>query len=386
MAVSGMETDGDLSPSWGIVAAYWSKTLGFADTLASYGMQLKPFPSHRLFTDGWGDLTLVDACREHTNALVADYSGGRLPDINVEFGKERSMSGGAVKEGRFESPMASFLPAEARDCVFEMLVPQGPVRAVVVHFPGTGDQSYAFRRHALAAPLFSAGVASLLPMPAFYGSRRPQSQRLHYISTVADFCLQSGALIAEGLWLLDWAERQFPGALLCVTGLSWGGAMASCVGSVALRQNVAIVPILPSGSPAVLVTGALRCEIAMGSLAKGGCEVEAEHALLELLTAINVSDLMANAAATSKEASGAKVVLQVSAAHDAFVQPSDALSLFEQLLPLDASGECAWVPGGHVSSFATARALFPGRVLTALQRLAAKVGRPACFVESPSKL
>jgi len=378
---------GDLVPSWGSAGTYWSKALGFADTLASYGLQVKPFPSHRFFTDGWGDLTRVDASREFTFGFVNDYNCRRLPAIEIDLGKDVSVAGGLAREGHFETPMARFLPAEARDCAFELLVPHGPVRAVVIHFPGTGDQSYAFRRHALAAPLLSAGVASLLPMPAFYGSRRPQAQQMHYISTVSDFCLQSSAVIVEGLWLLDWAERQFPGALLCVTGLSWGGAMAGSIGSIARRQDLAIVPALPSGSPAVLVTGALRCEVAMASLAGGGSCEEAERELLDLLMAINITDLMASTAATAHGAVGSKVVLQVSAAHDAFVQPKDALELFEHLSPLDSSsGECAWVPGGHVSSFAAARALFPGRVLTALQRLAVKVGHPARFAETLSKL
>eukprot|EP00931_Biecheleriopsis_adriatica_P103320 TRINITY_DN78170_c0_g1_i1.p1 TRINITY_DN78170_c0_g1~~TRINITY_DN78170_c0_g1_i1.p1 ORF type:complete len:226 (+),score=37.94 TRINITY_DN78170_c0_g1_i1:90-767(+) len=213
-------------------------------------------------------------------------------------------------------------------------------------------------------------------MPAFYGSRKPKGQYLHYIRNVADFCHQSGSLLLEALLLLEWATHQFPGAILGCTGISWGGAMASCLGSLARRHNLALIPCLPSASPDVLVTGALRGEVALDRLV--GPELnqkDAEQMLLGLLTAMNTADLQKFTSAFGGQ-QGMKIGLQISALHDDFVPPSSGREAFENLQNLDSDAQLHWVAGGHASLHAAVSWILTSRILHALRKLSIRLQQP----------
>ena len=76
------------------------------------------------------------------------------------------------------------------------------------------------------------------PDGAIQRTRAPEDQRKHYIDNAADYMKQSLAIILEGVALLRWLDRGFavdgrsehPAHLkLGAVGLSWGGAMASCI-------------------------------------------------------------------------------------------------------------------------------------------------------------
>lgn len=55
----------------------------------------------------------------------------------------------------------------------------------MLHMAPTGTTSYGDRDQHLARPLLEHGIASIIVMPPFYGSRAPASQPEHYIDNVA---------------------------------------------------------------------------------------------------------------------------------------------------------------------------------------------------------
>jgi len=365
----------ELPSHWTMAMRGSSCLLGVGDSLCAIGSRMKPIPKLQFVASGWGNMSRLDECETCFNSFVERYQiAKQIP--KVEIYTEYSVRGGKASRGRFESPLARFLPDESCNCEFEVLVPLGSVRACVLVLPGTADQTYAYRRHSIATPMLQHGVAVILPVPPYYGNRRPAGQWLHYISKVSDFLLQSSGLIVESMQLLDWAQDKFHGAFLGVTGVSWGGAMTCVVGFLAKRHSLALVPCLPSASAAVLVTGALNGEVAIASLARQGESIDAaKQVLLDTLNRTDVWETQRHAEALPG-ISGTKVVIQVSAAHDTFVPPVDGLKVFPLLGALDKEAELMWIPGGHVSAHAWARWLFPRPVLLAFDRLSSRLGHP----------
>lgn len=370
MADDAVKSPADL----GAAAASLGWLLGCADEAYGLSVRAKAVPQLQFFGSGWGDMQRYHEFQRASTELLSVYQRQeQIPD--VQLGPPQSACGGLVQRGSFEGPLATYLSSESRTCEFEMLIPDGvAVRACILIFPGTGDQTYAFRRHCLAAPLLQHGVASIMPMPPFYGSRKPKSQWFHYISTVSDFMMCGSCLIGESLLLLDWAARRFPGASLGVTGISWGGAMAGVLGFLAKRHTLAVVPLLPSASAAVIVNGALRREVAIGRLSQGKGESlqDLETSLLELFARSDMKEAE-RVAAEAPGPKGVRSILQVSAVHDSFVTPADGLEVFETFRRWDPEAELNWVTGGHISAHAAARWLFPSHILRALSRLSCKL-------------
>ena len=378
MAEAGCE-----EPSFSWPLAVVGRTCGVMDEALGFAAHLKPLPSHRFFCSGWGDLQSVQDARVIMEDFLVEYSQGIAPPT-VSLEPEHVIFGGSgfCCRGRFPSPMACHLPEESKLCEFELLVPKDRQPwACVVQFPGTADQSYFFRKMMLGSPLLREGVASVLMTPAYYGARRPKQQTLHYIDKVADFLHQSTSLLLEALQVLDWLRVKFPQASLGCTGISWGGAMASCMGFLARRHDLAVVPCLPSANPEVLITGALRGEVAMELLAVNGLDVqEAEGLLRGLLCATSTSDLQ------QMDIPGPvarKVVLQVSAFYDTFVDKHASQVAFRTLRHLDSGAQLRWVAGGHASSHVVARCLFKRSILIGLRRLTAQQREPTWI---PSKM
>lgn len=360
--------------SWGVVMRGSGWALGLADSAYAASTVFKAIPKVQFFGEGWGDMSRAEQCRSRLHDFVRTYqSAKQIP--NVVMSSLYTVPGGTVHESSFQCVLGEFLPDTSRTCDFELVVPNGVVRACVLIMPGTGDQSYTFRRSSLAVPLLQHGIASIIPMAPLYGSRRPSSQWLHYISNVADYAIQSCVLVTEGMQLLDWAEERFR-CSLGVTGISWGGAMVSAIGILAKRHDLAVTPCLPSASAAVLVTGALRREVAMARLAKerNVSEAEAEASLLAFL---NASDLEDARRLTEPFGAGARAVVQVSAANDTFVPPEEGLQAFAILRQVDPEAKLVWVPGGHVAAHAGARFLFVGPVLRSLRLLSDRLARPS---------
>ena len=358
-------------PSFQWSAATVGRACGLLDAALGLGAHLKPFTQHRFFTSGWGDLQTVQDGRALLDSFMLEYAQG-IGSPTMSMGPENIVLGGlgVCSRGQFPSPWACYLPEESKLCEFELLVPKDQQPwACVVQFPGTADQSYFYRKMMLAAPLLQEGVASVLITPAYYGGRRPKAQNLHYVDKVTDFCHQNASLLLEALQVLDWLRMKFPRAHLGCTGISWGGAMASCMGFLARRHDLAVVPCLPAANPEVLISGALRGEVALDCLEGDGLHAkEAEDLLRGLLCAMSTEDLQQMDIPGSV---GRKVVLQVSAFYDTFVDKDASQLCFRTLRHLDSKAQLRWVASGHASSHVVARWLFTKSILTGLRRLAA---------------
>lgn len=316
--------------------------------------------------DGTGDL---ERLRSHENEFLGRLlSNRRMPSIEVAWDSRRLSADGlaTVRTGHFLSPVAHLLPPEAANARVQLVVPAngGAVRGVVLHFAATADQTFVLRRRLLAQPLLQHGIASVLLMPAYYGSRRPAAQTLHFSRTLADFCLLTHSMICEGASLLDWITdtllapgKEFAGARLGVTGVSMGGAMAAVVAAMTLHP-IAVSPCLGTWTGAgVYTSGALAPQVAWRALAKepgvsaglggprGHVRRVLEHNDIDVIVA-------ALNAAPSRPPHGPRALVMCNAVHDKYVDPSEAQHLFQVLAPTCAPGDAVqrWIGGGHVTA------------------------------------
>ena len=338
-----------------------SRALGAADNVYSF----VPKPSSlRFFSHGWGDLGKARASRHKMGECIEGREYERAA-------AEIPLPAGAG-DGSFPSPWAEYLPAESADVPFRLLLPANGAapRAIVIVCPGTGDQTFAYREYMFAQPLLdAAGVGVLLLMPPHVGSRKPAAQSLHYVNTVEQYLIQSGASQIECLTALAWAQRAFPEALLGIAGLSWGGAMAACVGAL-WEGPVAITALLSTVNAEPLISGLLQADVAwevlkepewaqLGAGATGNRlrtifeEFSFEHLVraVELGVALNVPRAMRMAG----DSAAPKVAVHAVAKHDKFVAYSGQLGLYECVRRLGVDARLVHVPGGHASNHALAR-------------------------------
>ncbi|CAK0869308.1 unnamed protein product, partial [Prorocentrum cordatum] len=120
--------------------------LGLLDT--AYGTQAylkKVFlPCLRHWTDGWGDLTVIEQLYSESRSLLERHARG--PQNNAAFvtvqARSERAGGRAVLEGIVWSPLHAFLPEEAVRAPFQAWLPRGEPWAVVVLCGGTADETY----------------------------------------------------------------------------------------------------------------------------------------------------------------------------------------------------------------------------------------------------
>jgi len=200
-------------------------------------------------------------------------------------------------------------------------------------------------------------------MVPFYGRRRAPGQLSSKLLTVADYQLQNLAVIAEGVALLRWLHKTYPEIPLGVTGLSWGGAMAACIG-VVCQLPVACIPCLSTTSPAVMVTGCIHWQLDWSKLMD-----EHDHTLDEAMSAlenefrsITLQTLVDTAPAPRLPTISSLV--QLNAYSDYYVDASEGQALYDAIQPACKSHALVWVDGGHVTSFVSAG----GDILSAVVR------------------
>ncbi|KAI9026802.1 hypothetical protein DFJ74DRAFT_661893 [Hyaloraphidium curvatum] len=298
-----------------------STALGALDR-AYYFLRLQP-GRPLFFADGWGDVRRVQEWA--TTRLIARLAGkpgseasdcpaatGRpagarpavtltrfakldtIPSYSVLWAKTAGVD---LWEGEFLSPAADILPEESKTVHFIFVTPSPTDKAapdyasrlaahfsdpasntsssppspdaLVIHLPATGEQTHALR---LDIPFHLArtrGWCSIVPIAAFYGSRRPVGQVQHHIRTVAGFLAQSLSIMTEAAHLASLAESLFPKAVVGITGFSWGAAMAGCAGLISSAMlpsrgtvgRLAVVPYVGSCSPTPFVDGILQNDI-----------------------------------------------------------------------------------------------------------------------------
>jgi hypothetical protein len=179
------------------------------------------------FRDGWGDLDAVDNLQAkmlniskkiHTlPPLFLQFNDGwALPETQNALQKQGKddatwwKSDFIVRTARCQSPGVAFLPRKSQELEVQCVLPTNsqPLRGVVVILPGTGDMSYFIRKCMMSIPLARHGIASVLPMCAFYGPRKPVDQTLHYLRHITDMAKLAAACLLEATALVRWCRAQ----------------------------------------------------------------------------------------------------------------------------------------------------------------------------------
>ncbi|VDD82568.1 unnamed protein product [Mesocestoides corti] len=177
-------------------------------------------------------------------------------------------------EGSYVSPMVDLIPGAmcSRNRIgrFQMIVPKqwrSNFRPVCFHYAGTGDHSYYRRRVFLANQLLDDGIASVILMNPFYGTRMPMDQKGSALNYLSDLFVMGGALILECHTLLQWCQKQGYGPF-ALHGISMGGYMAT-ICATTVPFPISLIPCLSSTSASVVfVKGVLSHSVDWKTLTK----------------------------------------------------------------------------------------------------------------------
>jgi hypothetical protein len=221
----------------------------------------------RYFRLGWGDL---HEYRRVLNEFMKSFEEVNVPfDLHSKLEWEEPVTDGSLQitYGKFISPMAVSLPAESRLCNVCLVSPEknpDAARVSVVMMPATGEQCYT-NRYAMAKVLAERGWSSVIICAPYYGHRRPLLQDEDCHDTVTDYLLMNISIINEAALVVR--HMLATGSdTVCVTGFSWGGAMAACTTVVASHwgadhNKIACVPYAGGANPAGFADGMLECTI-----------------------------------------------------------------------------------------------------------------------------
>ncbi|VDM25115.1 unnamed protein product [Hydatigera taeniaeformis] len=190
------------------------------------------------FTKGWGRPDLLLQLIDNMTLVRKDpdYMRYNLTYRPIMIEKRIEYKKLIELEGSFVSPMEDLIPdamcTRNRISRFQMIIPKkwkSDHRPVCLHFAGTGDHFYYRRRVFLANQLIDDGIASVIIMNPFYGTRLPVDQKykglfftgsgLNYLS---DLFVMGGALILECHTILRWCQNQGYGPF-ALHGISMGG-------------------------------------------------------------------------------------------------------------------------------------------------------------------
>ncbi|CEP00135.1 unnamed protein product (mitochondrion) [Plasmodiophora brassicae] len=305
-------------------------------------------PGRRLFDNGVGDLEMLDAAEEDVRKI---YVGEMpLPCVtDLRWAAVSTKNGIVVEEATFDAPLAQYLPKESARAHFQFVRPVkvDDLKGIAIHSQMTADETFAWRRSMVAEELVRSGIASILLMVPFYGTRRPQGQVMHYYRTVAD-CLTGGIVaMLEAAMLAEWCKGQFPGIPVCLTGQSAGAAPAAG-GALLCSGNVACVPFIGPSSGRPFCNGYMSVNVNWNRLAASigvNSKREARAYLRDLFTRksmIKLADWHSNARRPES-----LTVISVAGINDGVVHPVDSLELHQVLSIFSRYTEMRWLRGGH---------------------------------------
>jgi dienelactone hydrolase len=307
----------------------------------------------RFFEEGWGSNALLEK-------LTRGSQGFAFPELSeVTMRPERREGRLRVREGRFPSPAAvGSLPEACREARFQLLLPgdAGPRPPVCVFLASSGDEGFGLRRF-LARGLARHGVGALLLENPYYGSRRPPGQKGPAVRTVADLLLMFRATAVEATALLGWL-------LACghpkvgISGYSMGGSIAAYAAAM-FPLPAAVIPLAAAHSAAPVFTEGVLSAVpdweALGHTT-GGADAARQR----------LSELLSAAATTALPAlSNPRRAILVAARQDGFVPSSSTLRLLQHW----RGAELRYLPGGHVSAFATGRSAITQAIIEAFSRI-----------------
>jgi len=195
-----------------------------------------------------------------------------------------------VFEGSFPAPpeTAALLPPASRVARFQLVAPPawrrgGPAALLL---PGTGEQGFTRRRHFLAYPLASQGVATVILEGPFYGARRPAGMVASKLRALCDLPLLGLSTMLEARALVAWLKGELGASAVVLAGTSMGGLHAAMTASLLPRTPVGALSWLgPPSGVGVFTGGSLACAVDWAALAAGAGapHVEAGVAAMEAL-------------------------------------------------------------------------------------------------------
>lgn len=381
------------------VVSVFSWCLGLLDQLGSVVHIFLGKSIPKFFSAGWGDVEEAFKSQDKLLERLEKHQMGYLySDININWGKPTVQDDViVVSEGRFTSPLADRLPPVAKKCQVFLVNPartstSEPLKTVVIMLPATGEMSKRARLSMARELARGHGWSSVIVTAPFYGLRKPTDQNRFFISNVKDFLLQSQAIMEETVTLVSYFQQQSDFTKVCVTGFSWGGAMASGAASIAMLagcdgSRLALVPYVGCPSPAAITEGVLNRYLNVESLQEfsNGTMIDAENSLRLILTDVNIStfiDMMidkrrqraqqSNNSETKHLYLGALKVVAMQ--HDHIIPYKWATDLVHQLSRLCSVASTTqfptqWLPGGHAMAALVKNRMQAAAIVEAVQAL-----------------
>lgn len=337
----------------------------------------------KFFSKGWGDL---ESCYLEQDALLEDLAKPnngtqkkyRLENEDITWTMQSQDRKVKIQQGQFRSPLADFLPEESKMAHFLLVEPSSrdnddsneDNKVFVIMLPATGEMGKGTRL-ALARTLAAEyGWSSIILTAAYYGQRKPSGQTLFFLATVRDLLFQARSIFQEGAMLVSYFQNEYSKHTktkptknkVCVTGFSFGAAMAANTCTLATRmgadgKRLGCAAYVGCASPIVLADGVLQTSIDWKALRSIKDEKREEEYLTKaqerLYNELNKTQLtlLTNGTGSGRADNAVAVIKGMAMKHDAFISPSYALELQKQLLPVTEPSNppvWEWLWGGHV--------------------------------------
>ena len=347
----------------------------------------------------------------------------KLANDDLQWGPTtRPSSGITMQEGRFRSPQADNRPPESAYAQFFLvkpdleasagLAPQVPnngtamteKQVYILMLPATGETNIASRLFMAKTLAKEYGWCSVIVTAPYYGDRKPKSQKLFFLHTVEDILMQALAVIQEAAALSEYflEAQQSPQEgssprRVCLTGFSFGAAMASIASNYALvagvdGQRLGCAAYVGSASPCVLADGILESSVQWTALKRphagssGDSPVPSAREILFdelyqtqmdtfiLMEACSDQKSKKESAVAQNRNNPIRVIKGYNMYHDEFIKPKYARELEQQIQKCMKGGEenqansgdnafqLQWLPGGHVFA-ALARPVLQKRLI-----------------------
>ena len=378
--------------SFSIMGAILSAAYSLVDQLY-YLLRIFAPGRPRYFKDGWGDMDTARKLAADAVDFMASGEPGKVPWAPVvetlAWGSDYPMKSPFAKgqRGSFRSPLHDALPEPSKHCHFVFVYPStmkfpldkssnSNLRGIVIFLPAVGEQGSGDRVE-MAELLAKDSVASIIITSPFYGIRRPPNQPMHYVRNVGDFWVQGTALMQEAALLTCWAAETFPGARLCTSGFSWGGAMSSGTALMTSQwvpqsgSTVSVAPYAGSATPAVIIDGLLEDDIDWTAI---GGHSDAKPKLMRVFDKAHLCTLTEAILSNGKSTARLGDVCSVSFQHDGFIKREYSVDLFERLVGCSHTGtpcKLRWSPGGHIAAY-----FMKGRLQLSSIRTALRIALP----------
>lgn len=323
----------------------------------------------KFFTKGYGDIRKIKSKQAEAVSAMSTWERLKLSKEEIIWGSTTTESNITIQEGRFRSPLADELPPVAALAQFLLLVkPRGQNSTAdgisdessmgrkqkdvyILMLPATGETDATIRLFTARQLARQYGWCSVILTAPFYGDRKPKSQTLFFLNTVEDILLQAWGIIEEASMLAAHFLQQH-NSVVCLTGFSFGAAMAGNAANYALSagldgKRLGCALYMGSASPCVLADGLLESAIDWDSLRRS--KFDSRPIIRKQLFSELYQTQMETLTGDFVGKSSISVVKGYQMMHDEFIRPKYGYEFEIQIQKhLNKSFEMKWLPGGHV--------------------------------------